>query len=54
MLTGIIKGNAEICCFGRHPVSGAEGKLRGKGHKVMELTLSRLTSVLQIALFSIQ
>ena len=54
---GIINGNAEICLFGRHPIKGAEdnpGKLHGKGYKVMELTLSRLTSVLQVALVSIQ
>ena len=54
VFNGIIKGNAGICLFGRHPISGAEdrpGKLHAKGHKVMELTLSRLTSVLQIAFF---
>ena len=54
-VNGIIKGNTGICPFGGHPISRAEdnpGKLHGKGHKITELTLSRLTSVLQIAFFS--
>ena len=56
-VNGIMKGNAGICPFGRHPISGtvdSPGKFHRKGHKVMELTLSRLTSVLQITFFPIQ
>ena len=55
-VNGIIKGNAGICpLVDIQSISGAEdspGKLHGKGHKVMELTLSRLTSALQIAFFN--
>ena len=45
-VNGIIKRNAGMCSSGRHPISGVKdspGKLHGKSHKVVELTLSRLT-----------
>ena len=56
-VNGIINGNMGMCPSNRHPIPGvkdSQRNLHGKSNKVMELTLSLLTSVLQIAFVLIQ